>query len=214
MRSLLLIIFSAVAINTYAQDGDYPDYRSKKEIFTRIQEKDIRSDIASFSMGGIEESVGKDPLNTVPIAAYGKDFLTFEDNSITVTIQTASFNPAKHKLTYYDQEKKEYLLKIDNHPYFGDYGKVPFSNVEKVTIIMGRDTIIIPAAACIDLCNPILTFTEGGKTKSQNKVLLSADGHKVYVYMLKTEEGGSYEATWVIQDRKYIKRVVDFGFLK
>lgn len=214
MRSLLLIIFSATFINIYAQEADYPDYRSKKDIFSRIQEKDIRSDIASFSMGGIEESVGKDPLNTLPITDYGKDFLTFEDNSIKVTIQTALFNPAKHKLTFYDQEKKEYLLKIDNRPYFGDYGKTPYTNVEKVTVIMGRDTIIIPPAACTDLCNPILTFTEGGKIKSQNKVLLSADGHKVYVYMLKTEDGGSYEATWVIQDRKYIKRVVDFGFLK
>jgi len=32
--------------------------------------------------------------------------------------------------------------------------------------------------------------------------------------MLKREAGGSYEVTWVIQNGKYLRRVVDFGFLK
>ena len=198
---------------SFAQE-EYPDYRSKRELFSKIMEKDIRSDIASFSMGGIEESVGKDPLKTVPIAGYGSNFISFEENNIKVTIQSAAFNPSKHKFTYYDPEKKDYLLKIDSKPYYGDYGKMPVTTVSKVTVIIDRDTIEIPPAACTDLCNPIMTFTEGGKVKSQNKVLLSADGHKLYVYLLKTESGGSYEATWVIQDKKYIKRVVDFGFLK
>jgi hypothetical protein len=79
---------------------------------------------------------------------------------------------------------------------------------------MGRDTIVVPPVALKDLCNPVLTFSERGKAKSQNKVFLSKDGKKVYVYMLKPEAGGSYEATWIIQDRKYLKRVVDFGFLR
>lgn len=214
MRTVLLIMLILLSCKIFSQDGEYPDYRSKKELFNRIQEKDIRSDLASFTMGGIEESVGKDPLNTIPITSFGKDFLTFEEGNIKVTIQTESFNMAKRKFTYYDAEKKEYLLKIDNKPYFGDYGKMPLTNVSKVTVIMGRDTINIPREACTDLCNPILTFTEGGKMKSQNKVLLSADGNKLYIYMLKTEAGGSYEVTWVIKDRKYFKRVVDFGFLK
>ncbi len=50
--------------------------------------------------------------------------------------------------------------------------------------------------------------------KSHNSVLVSADGRKIYIYMLKRESGGSYEVTWVIQDKKYLRRVVDFGFLK
>ncbi len=213
MRTVIFMMLCLLSLHLFGQE-DYPDYRSKREVFTKIEDKAIRSDIASFSMGGIEESIGKDPLATIPISSYGNDSISFEENYLKVTIKTISFNPAKHKLNYYDQEKKEYLVKIDNKPYFGDYGKVPYTNVERVTIVMGRDTIIIPPSACSDLCNPILTFTEGGKVKSQNKVLLSADGHRVYVYMLKQEAGGSYEATWVIQDRKYVRRVVDFGFLK
>jgi hypothetical protein len=30
--------------------------------------------------------------------------------------------------------------------------------------------------------------------------------------MLNKDEYGSYEVTWVIQDNKYLRRVIDFGF--
>jgi hypothetical protein len=50
--------------------------------------------------------------------------------------------------------------------------------------------------------------------KSYNKVFVSPDKKKVYIYMLNRDNLGSYEVTWVIQDKKYLRRVVDFGFLK
>jgi len=31
--------------------------------------------------------------------------------------------------------------------------------------------------------------------------------------MLSMDDRGSYEVTWVIQDKQYIRRVVDFGFM-
>lgn len=211
MRILFIVFCALIANCVNAQDLDFPDYRSKREIFTRITEKDIRSDIATFSMGGIDESVGKLPLNTIPATAYGPDFITFSGNNIQVKITTAPFDPKKHKLGYYDEK---YLVKIDNKPFFGNYGKVPKTQIESVLVVVGRDTVAIPPAAYIDLYNPILSINEGGKQKSNNKVLFSADGKKIYIYMLKPEAGGSYEVTWVIQDKKYLKRVVDFGFLK
>ncbi|MDQ6814509.1 MAG: hypothetical protein M3040_12275 [Bacteroidota bacterium] len=195
----------------FTQGGDYPDYRSKKELFTRIIEKDIRGDIASFSMGGIEESVGKQPLKSLPITGFGNDYITFAANNIQVKITSAPFEKTKHKLGFYEEK---YLVKIDNKPYFGDYGKVPRTVVQNVVLIIDRDTVAIPSVAYSDLYNPVFSFYERGVQKSQDKVLLSSDGHKVYVYMLKPEAGGSYEVTWVIQDKKYLRRVVDFGFLK
>jgi hypothetical protein len=211
MRYLLFTVFSFTCFTAISQDPDMPDYRSKKELFTRIMEKDVRADISSFSMAGIDEGVGKLPLKTVPISSSTNSSLSFSDGRIQVTITTADFEPGKHKLGFYDTK---YLVKIDNKPYFGDYGKVPKTYVQSVTVVIDKDTVSIPPAACTDLCNPILTYNENGVKKSSNKVYLSADGKKVYVYMLKQERGGSYEATWVIQDKKYLKRVVDFGFLK
>lgn len=211
MRSVFLVLLVNVSYWCFAQSDEYPDYRSKKDIFTRIVEKDVRSDIASYSMGGIDESIGKLPLKTVPITAMGSNFISFENHNVQVTIKGGVFDPSKHKLGYYDEK---YLVKIDNKPYFGNYGKVPNTTIENITVLIDRDTVPIPPAAYADLYNPIFSVVDGGVQKSNNKVYLSADGKKVYVYMLKQEAGGSYEVTWVIQDKKYLRRVVDFGFLK
>lgn len=209
MRICILICMLYVANCVFAQD-EFPDYRSKKETFKRIIEKDLRSDIASFSMGGIDESVGKLPLKNIPVTSYGNDFISFDQDNIHVTIKAAPFNPAGHKMGYYEK----YLVKIDNKAYFGDYGKVPKTYIEKITVVVDRDTVAIPPAAYADLYNPVLSVNVNGTQKSNNKIYLSADGRKIYIYMLKQEAGGSYEVVWIIQDKKYLKRMVDYGFLK
>jgi len=210
MRAFIITaIFLVSAGAGFAQD--YPDYRGKKDLFTRIVEKDIRSDIASFSMGGIDESVGKLPLKRITVRNTGPDFISFEGEGIKATIRAVAFDKTKHKLGFYDEK---YLVKIDNKGYFGGYGKVPKTAIAELTVVINRDTIAIPAAAYSDLYNPIFTYKEGGVEKSHNSVLVSGDGRKIYLYMLKRESGGSYEVTWVIQDKKYLRRVVDFGFLK
>lgn len=212
MRSILYSFFlMIISFAASAQNDLYPDYRSKRELFTRIVEKDIRSDVASFSMGGIEESVGKLPLRSLPVKATGADFIKFDGEGIEVTIKAGVFEPLKHKLGYYDEK---YLVKIDNRPFFGDYGKIPRTTIKEVSMIINRDTLLVPQAALSDLYNPIFTYKDRAVEKSYNNVFISGDGKRIYIYMLKRETGGSYEVTWIFQDKKYLKRVVDFGFLK
>ncbi len=216
MRIVFATFFFSLYIQTsIAQSTDFPDYRSKRELFKRVTEPDIRSDLSSFTMGGIEESVGKLPLKRIPVSNAGPDFLEFQGENvrgdkIKVTIKGAPFVPGKHKLGYYEEK---YLVKIDNKPFFGDYGKIPRTTIEQVQVIINRDTINLPQTAFSDLYNPIYTYKEGGVEKSHNSVLLSADGKKMYVYMLKRETGGSYEVAWIIQNNAYLKRMVDYGFL-
>src|SRR3954453_17084811 len=136
MRFVLLGFFSFLGFCGNTQDLEYPDYRSKKEIFSRITEKDIRSDIASYSMGGIDESIGKLPLKTVPITAMSANSISFTNSNIQVTITGGLFDPSKHKLGYYGDKK--YVVKIDNKPYFGDYSKVPKTTIENVTVVIDR----------------------------------------------------------------------------
>ncbi len=181
MRIFFLAMLICISNLCLAQNSDFPDYRSKKEIFSRITEKDIRSDIASYSMGGMDESIGKLPLKTIPITASGSNFISFTGNNIQVTITASPFDPKKHKLGYYDTK---YLVKIDNKPYFGDYGKVPKTVISNVSVVIDRDTVTIPPAAYADLYNPIFTFNEKGVEKSQNKVYLSGDGRKIYINAL------------------------------
>lgn len=214
MRILQLALCTLfIFCKAFGQDDEYPDYRSKKDGFVRILEKDIRSDIASFAIGGLDESVGLNPLPTIPVTDFANNSILFSRNKISVRITTKPFIISQHKLSFYD-EAKTYLVKIDNKPFYGDYGKVPKTIVDSVQIIIGRDTVNVPQVAFNDLANPILSFNENGRQKTNNKVYISADERKIYVYMLKTESGGSYEVTWIIQDKQYVKRVVDFGFLK
>jgi len=213
MRIIIFIALVYISNFCAAQTEDLPDYRSKRDFFSRISENDIRSEIASFALAGIDESVGKPQLKSIPISGYTPNSLSFAGDNIQITITLAPFNASKHKLAFYDIEK-QYLVKIDYRGYFGDYYKVPKMIIQNISMVIDKDTVAIPVTAYNDLYNPILTFNEGGEQKSSNHVFVSGDGHRIYIYMLKQEAGGSYEVTWIIQDKKYLKRVVDFGFLK
>ena len=211
MRIVFLLITTLTSICLFAQDKEFPDFRSKKENFLRMQEKDIRSDLASFTMGGMDESMGKGKLASIPATAYGNDYITFSGNNIQVTIKAMPFDQSKHKLQFYN---KEHLVRIDSKPYYGNYGEVPATTIASVTVLIGKDTVAIPATAYFDLYEPDFTYLDGGVVKSYNKVYISPDKTKIYIYMLNRDNFGSYEVTWVIKDKQYLRRVLDFGFLK
>jgi hypothetical protein len=216
MHRILFAAFLLMSSFCIAQDPAFPDTRNKRESFTKIPDKSVRADIASFAMAGLDESAGKLPLRKLQLTAIGTDSIAFEGNGISVKIKSGQFDATKYKLGYYTntETEKKYLTKINGKPFYGDYGSMPKTTIASLTILFGADTIAIPAEAYADLYNPIFSYNENGVQKYINNVFLSADGKKVYIYMLKREAGGSYEVTWVIEDGKYVRRVVDFGFLK
>ncbi|MEJ7740574.1 MAG: hypothetical protein WKF97_24415 [Chitinophagaceae bacterium] len=211
MRVIFVLLSGLCLIKCVAQDYDYPDFRSKKDNFLKMREKEIRSDLSSFTIAGIEESMGKQSMKSIPIVNYSNNFMHFQGNDIQVMIRAGRFDPAKHKLGY----SEKYLVKIDNKPFYGNYGSVPRNNIESIKVIVGRDTVEFPPTAFADLYNPNFTYTDAsGSLKSHNGVYLSPDNHKIYIYMLNREPASSYEVTWVIENKKYLRRVVDFGLLK
>jgi hypothetical protein len=216
MHKILLFAGLLMSVAAIAQDPEFPDTRNKRESFTRVQDKAIRSDLASFAMAGLDESAGKQPLRSLKLTGLGKDSIEFGGTGMEVKIKAGTFDPSKHKLGFYTNQdnNKKYLTRIDSRPFYGDYGKVPVTTIDNITVLFGTDTVAIPKEAYADLYNPIFSYNENGVEKYINNVFLSADGRTVYIYMLKREFGGSYEVTWVIQDGKYLRRVVDFGFLK
>ena len=73
--------------------------------------------------------------------------------------------------------------------------------------------MVVPPAAYADLYEPRLYYTDPkDKTKTYCNVYMSADNRKHYVYMVNGEGHGQIQVTWVIQDKKYLRRVVDWGF--
>jgi hypothetical protein len=205
--SSLVLLLSTQA---FAQD-DLPDFRNKKDNFTKVREKDIRNELASFAIAGIEERIGKKPLKDIPARNYSGSNLLFEEGNIKVNITAGIFDPSKHRL----DSVEKYLVKIDKKPYFGNYGSVPRYTISSVTLYLDKDTIPVPQAALFDLYSPTFAYRDGGGIpKTFNAVYLSPDKRTIYVYMLNKEDRGSYEVTWVFRDKQYLRRVVDSNILK
>jgi hypothetical protein len=190
---------------------DLPDFRNKKDNFSKVREKDIRNDLASFAIAGIEERIGKKPLKDIPARNYSGSNLLFQEGNIKVNITAGIFDPSKHRLDSVEQ----YLVKIDKKPYFGNYGSVPRYTISSVTLYIDKDTIPVPQTALFDLYSPTFAYRDGGGIpKTFNAVYLSEDKRTIYVYMLNKEDRGSYEVTWIFRDKKYLRRVVDSNILK
>ncbi|WEK35975.1 MAG: hypothetical protein P0Y53_00555 [Candidatus Pseudobacter hemicellulosilyticus] len=211
MRLFLLPVFLLTAFSALAQSDSYPDNRNKREAYTRMAEKDLKNDLAAFAFAALDDRLNKQPLQSIPAVDFGANFITFEYDSFSVTIKGGVFRPSEHKLQYFDEK---YLVKIDNKPFYGSYGSVPQSNIASVTVLIGKDTIAIPQTAIFDLYSPEFTYSgANGSTRTNNGVYLSPDKRTLYIYMLNHETIGKYEVTWIIQDKKYLRRVVDSGLL-
>lgn len=209
MRIVIGCLLCFTGVSCLAQDLDYPDFRSKKDNYSKIREQDIRNDVASFALAALDESIGKPQLATVPVKDFGMNFMSFQNDNIQVVIKTGIFNPRKHKLMM----SEDHLLRIDGKPYYGGiYGQIPHTTIASVTVVVGKDTVPIPSTAYVDLYDPKFSYSEGGETRTRNAVYLSNDKHTFYIYMFSNDNGG-VEYTWVIRDKQYLRRVVDFGFL-
>lgn len=213
MRSFLCLCLLGLHAGAQAQDEILPDLRNKRENFAKYPKGEIRDDLATFTIGGIDERIGKKPLEKLPATDYSMRSITFEGNNVKVVITSGTFEASKHKLFYYYDKK--YLVKIDGKPFYGDYGTIPTTTIASVIVIVNnKDTIAIPPAAFADLFHPDFTYSDGGTIKTHNAVYLSADKHKMYIYMVNSEAIGKYEVTWILQDNKYVGRVVDSGIMK
>ncbi len=211
MRFVITFLLLGFCLDLFAQDAEFVDQRTKKESFLRVYDKDQRGDLACFTLGGIEESMGKGKLKRVPLTNFGPDFIRFDSNNIQVTIRSGIFFSTKHKMGI----QGGHVTKIDNRPYFGNYGKVPTTNIASVTVVIDKDTVVIPPAAYADLYNPQFVYRDaGGVNRTQDAVYLSEDKRKIYIYMLNKDDTGSYEVTWIIQEKAYNRRVIDYGFTK
>jgi hypothetical protein len=213
MRNVLTLLILVSSFCSLAQDDlGFRDFRNKKDNFIKIpsSQKDLRADMSSFLMAGIEESISKLPLKTVPVKAYGDNYMTFANDQIQVTIKTADFDQGKHKMMF----EEKHLVKIDNKPYYGgNIGEIPRTYIQSITVLMGKDTVAIPATAYFDLYEPSFVYSDKTTSRTRNSVYISNDGRTYYIYMFNPNGKGT-EYTWVIQDKKYLRRVVDFEVLK
>jgi len=209
MRPLFLLLLVLSGLSGMAQDLDFPDFRNKKDNFSKVSDKAIRNDAASFALAGVDESIGKAPLPSLPVLDVKPNSITYGNDNIQVIIKSGIFLPSKHKLMM----QESHLLRIDGKPYYGGIiGQPPHTTIESITVTVGKDTVAIPPTAYFDLYDPKFSFRENGETRSRNGVFLSNDKHTFYIYLLNIDNKG-VEYTFVIRDKQYLRRIVDWGFL-
>jgi hypothetical protein len=210
MKTSILFISILFPISAFAQSNlDFQDTRRRNESFSKVREPEIRSDLTGFTLSGIPESVGKEEFTKIPITSFSADSMVFEGNGIKALLKTTPFDKSQHKLTY----DEKYLVRIDKKTYYGGYGRVPFKVVSQVLLLVDGDTVAIPAVAFADLYNMNFTYNDKGVQRSRNGVYRSKDGHRIYIYALSRDNTGSYEVTWVIQNKNYFRRVLDYDFM-
>lgn len=207
MRNSILIITLLISFQSFAQD--MPDTRKKNESFSKLPNSDIKSDLATFNFAGIDQAVGQEPIKKISFTSFGSDYMLFQSGDIKAVVRIAPFDQSKHKLEF----DEKYLVKIDKKTYYGSYPNTPKSYIQEITLIVGKDTIAIPPTAYNDLYNLSLTYTDkSGIARSANGVFLSKDGHKMYLYLFSKDKDSDYEVTYIIQDKKYVRRVLDYDF--
>ncbi|MGH2646343.1 MAG: hypothetical protein ACRDE8_02205 [Ginsengibacter sp.] len=209
MKTFFIALCMLYDFSCCAQSDDFQDTRRKNESFARLPKDQIRIDLATFTLSGIDEAVGKQELQKISFSKFGSDFMNFEGGNIDASIKFLPFDKSKHRLDY----DEKYLVRIDRKTYYGNYGNIPKTYVGNITLIVEGDTIAIPAAAYTDIYNLNLTYTDKGTLRSRNAIYISKDGHRIYVYVFCKDATGSYEVTWIVQDKKYLRRVLDYGFM-
>ena len=204
-----ILVFSCSATFAQKKNYEYQDTRKKNESYAKLPKDQVRSDLATFTLSGVDESVAREDFIKIPFTSFDASRMTFEGDDIKASVTTSPFDAKKHRLDY----DEGWLIKIDRKPFYGGYGTVPKNYIGSIIMTVGQDSVSIPQAAYADLYNLNLTYKDKGVEKSRNGIFSSKDGHRIYLYLFCKDASGSYEVTFIIQDKRYIKRVLDYGFM-
>ena len=158
---------------------------SEKEQFANISDSTVKREVASFSIAGHSKysdskAVG---LKEIRLWKYTDSSVLFDNAGIL---------------------SADIMVKIEA------------TRTNQRTVIkevkLTRDTkriYILPEKAVVGLNDPNFCYMEGKKWVSNCKVFRSRDKKRFYIYMLNGNEGDRYEVTWIIQQGRYLARVID-----
>lgn len=184
-------------------------YSQSSEGYANLPEGIIKNEVASFLISAHRINQTDNISNTlveIKLKRCSEDFVYFESGDIIsldklVSIQSKAVNVIDNKIT------GGYTWGIGNSP--------PTTEVSKVRYIHVKFQLILPDTAIAGLFNPKFCINPKkknkiGKTTTSNcKVYQSQDKRRVYIYMLNGEESAEYEVTWVIENGRYYRRIVD-----
>lgn len=209
IKFILVLGLTLFTFQLFSQE--ITDTRRDRESFRKFRIPELRTDLASFTFGGITESTLAPKLKKISPAIITKDSLVIEGDGIFAKVLLKPFDPSAHRINYDFDEKTP--IRIDKRAYYGDYGIMPLSSVASITMVVDGDTIDIPQMAYSDLMNMNFTYVSNGTKLTADAVYISKDGKNIYLYLFSNNRKGNYEVTYIISDKKYLRRVLDYDFL-
>lgn len=217
-KNSILLSFLFCCCSCFAQvPNAFPDSNKESDGYEELPAGIIKKEISYFNISGgnfsLEDSLAKVNLIEIPMSTYTNTSVTFSLGKISIKISAAPFDSSKHDLIYASPEQP-YLALIDKKRFWGTDGGVPKEKISSVSYKNGSKSYQLPDSAIHNLYEPNFC----NKYESENKVFChckvyqSMDKKRTYIFMLNSDGAGGYEVTWVLEDGKYVRRVVDYGF--
>lgn len=141
-------------------------------------------------------------LKQLPLQRINNNTAGFYGDSLAVEVSTGPFIPAKHKLSYYDTDKK-ILIRIDNKKIFGTDGEMPDSEYRQIRIKTASSIYSLPDTALQELYQPTLQHTA---------VYYDPELKELYIHAQNSDGAGGYEVVWKTVNGKYTGRYIAYGF--
>ena len=140
--------------------------------------------------------------NEIPISEEKDKEIIFSNKAIEVKIVENKFDKNKHSLNYVKNYPNQ-ISKIDGKDYWGTDGEIPKTEYKSITIKFNNSTLELPKDALENLYEPNLSSTKVNFDKVNNTIYISA---------MNSDGAGGYLVIWKIENGKYKKRFVAYGF--
>jgi hypothetical protein len=208
-RILFLLLLCSPALTAQTDQEDIGCRQA--ESFEVMPESVYRKEIAWFNISGgkwehRDSLIGLN-LIEVPLVSRTSRTATHKSANVELSIVTEVFDTAKSHITY----TANYVTQIDGKCFWGTDGGVPNEKIKSVTYTFQGKKYQLPKSATDGLFQPNLC-DKAGSQFCHMRVFQSKDKKRLYLYMLNGDGAGGYEATIIIENGKYLRRVVDYGF--
>ncbi len=213
--SIIWIGFISLGLQANAQEGEYvvPDYKGMMESYFSLKDSTIRAEIGSFSFTGSMLGIsGKAPLRQFELHSQTKYTITLAHDDKKVHVSKMPFYSSGHRFGFYGPQN--HLYKIDGRYFCGFDGRMPTRRLVYIRVYIGEQQIDLPVRAFRDIYEPNFCSRQGlfGRWECNTKAFLSEDGERLYIYMKNSRIPSLYEVTWIIENGKYLGRVVDYAY--
>ncbi len=220
INTLIVGIQLVFQISLFGQKPMVSVHRNRSDCWDSLKNKLYRSELACFTIeAGNHEK--RDSLIAAHLTRFNLEkcsdsslFLRSGTTKVELYAMPFDTNNTKAFTVVNNAAYKNYLLLIRDHPFWGTDGAFPRKKLKAIKTEFAKTQLVLPDSAFDDLYEPNFCFLKAKQTKAYclTEAFYSKDRKRIYVYMLNGDGAGGYEVTFIIENKRYIGRVVDYGF--